>query len=108
MVWMACKPTRRGVIKIYIRGQELCQRVQCEQFEAKVLDLEGLARHLDAPVVQRQLVLARPELLPISLEEAKQYWQASTRRVYEMEDKSGELLYWLATHGAAARVVPAV
>ncbi|KAJ1193422.1 hypothetical protein NDU88_002720 [Pleurodeles waltl] len=30
------------------------------------------------------------------------------RRVYEMGDKFGKLLYWLATHGAAARVVPAV
>ncbi|KAJ1101374.1 hypothetical protein NDU88_006442 [Pleurodeles waltl] len=33
---------------------------------------------------------------------------ASTRRVYEMGDKSGKLLYWLVTHGAAARVVPVI
>ncbi|KAJ1216795.1 hypothetical protein NDU88_004394 [Pleurodeles waltl] len=84
------------------------QRAQCEQLKAKILELEGRARHLDAPVVQCQLALARSELRQISLEEAKQCWQALTGRVYEMGDKSGKLLYWLATRGAAARVVPAV
>ncbi|KAJ1083679.1 hypothetical protein NDU88_003834 [Pleurodeles waltl] len=98
----------RDTIKSYIRGQEQRQWVCCEQIEAAILDLEGRTGCSDAPAVQRQLVLAWSELRQISLEEAKQCWQASTGRVYEMGDKSGKLLYWLATHGAAARVVPAI
>ncbi|KAJ1208814.1 hypothetical protein NDU88_004197 [Pleurodeles waltl] len=88
--------------------QERHQRPHREQLEAKILELEGRARHSNATVVQRQLVLARSELCQISLEEAKQCWQMSTGRVYEMGDKSGKLLYWLATHEAAARLLPAI
>ncbi|KAJ1105436.1 hypothetical protein NDU88_002842 [Pleurodeles waltl] len=107
-LWAACKPTMRGIIKSYIRGQEWHQRAQCDQLNAKILELEGQTSHLDVPVVLCQLALVQSKLCQVSLEEAKQCWQASTRRVNEMGDNSGKLLYWLATHGATARVVLAI
>ncbi|KAJ1082198.1 hypothetical protein NDU88_002366 [Pleurodeles waltl] len=108
MVWAACKPTMRGIIRSYIREQERRQWTRCEQLEAQLVELEGHAGHPDALTMQQQLVLARSELHQISLEEAKQCWQALTRRVYKLGNKAGKLLYWLATHGAVAKVVPAI
>ncbi|KAJ1158121.1 hypothetical protein NDU88_010815 [Pleurodeles waltl] len=64
-VWVPCKPTIRGTIKSYIRGQERRQRARCAQIKAAILELEGRAGCSDAPAVQRQLVLARSELCQI-------------------------------------------
>ncbi|KAJ1148896.1 hypothetical protein NDU88_001720 [Pleurodeles waltl] len=104
MLWAACTPTMQGIIKCHIRGQEQCQRVKCVQLEAKILELGGQTKHFDIQVVQHQLAISRSELRQVSLEEAKQWWQALTRRVYGMDDKSDKLLYWPATRGAAAKV----
>ncbi|KAJ1172887.1 hypothetical protein NDU88_004729 [Pleurodeles waltl] len=98
----------RGIIKGCILAQEQSQRVRCEQLEAKILELGGHAGHPDVLAIQHQLALAWTELRQRSLEEAKQCWQTSIRRVYELGDKAGKLLYWLAIHGAVARVVPAI
>ncbi|KAJ1106147.1 hypothetical protein NDU88_003550 [Pleurodeles waltl] len=98
----------RGFVKIYIRGQEQRQRARCAQLKAKLLELEGQTGHLDTQAVQHQPALVWSDLQQISLEEAKQCWQASTSRVYGIRDRSSKLLFWLATRGAAARVVPAL
>ncbi|KAJ1209018.1 hypothetical protein NDU88_004397 [Pleurodeles waltl] len=68
------------------------RRRRCgRHLETKLLELEGLTGHLDTQAVQRQLTLAWSELRQISIEEAKQCWQAATSRVYGMGDKSALL-----------------
>ncbi|KAJ1199217.1 hypothetical protein NDU88_003055 [Pleurodeles waltl] len=52
----------RGIIKGYICVQEQRQRAQCEQLEAKILELEGRAGHPDALEIQCHLALAQSGL----------------------------------------------
>ncbi|KAJ1112462.1 hypothetical protein NDU88_000726 [Pleurodeles waltl] len=55
-----------------------------------------------------RVALLRAEIQQVSFAEARQCWQASTKRVYKSGDKMGKPLYWLATQAISAWVVPLI
>ncbi|KAJ1175744.1 hypothetical protein NDU88_001031 [Pleurodeles waltl] len=73
-----------------------------------MVDLERGAWQPDGEELQRKLALLCAELRQASLAEARQCWQATTQRVYELGDKTGKLLFWLATCDVSAWVVPLI
>ncbi|KAJ1191155.1 hypothetical protein NDU88_000471 [Pleurodeles waltl] len=68
----------------------------------------ALSPQSDGEKPGRQLALLCAELQKVSNAEARQCWQASIQRVYQLGDKTRNLLYWLATRDVSARVVPLI
>ncbi|KAJ1164887.1 hypothetical protein NDU88_005320 [Pleurodeles waltl] len=77
-LWVASKPSLRGVIKGYVRWQEAQQYKRVAKLEGKLMDLESRARQTGKEGMEEQLALLRPEIWQVSLLETRQCWQAST------------------------------
>ena len=104
---MAGKTTIRGIAKAFIRSNEREKAAVVAALESKILGTECRAGQESSSTVARQLEIDRASLKQLLLEEARQYWRASTQKVYDQDDKNGKLLYWLATHGQSATIIPA-
>ncbi|KAJ1108813.1 hypothetical protein NDU88_006183 [Pleurodeles waltl] len=107
-LWVANKSSLRGVTKGCVRRREAQQSQRITVLEGEMANLECRARQLDGEELRRQLAFLRAELWQVSLVQARQCWQASTQRVYELGDMTGKLLYQLATRDVSARVVPLI
>ncbi|KAJ1176986.1 hypothetical protein NDU88_002253 [Pleurodeles waltl] len=103
--WVASKPSLRVIIKGYVRRREALPSQSITGLESGIADLEHLVQWSDWEP-GRQLALLSMELRQVSLVEARQCWQASTQKVYELADKTGKVLYWLATGVVLAWVIP--
>ncbi|KAJ1134055.1 hypothetical protein NDU88_000519 [Pleurodeles waltl] len=86
------------------------QQRKCSRSRKSRVVAGELKGHPEASPVElrRELELRRAEFRQVSLGETQQHWQASTQRVYELGDKTGKLLYWLATRDVSVRVVPLI
>ncbi|KAJ1149625.1 hypothetical protein NDU88_002432 [Pleurodeles waltl] len=107
-LWMARKPSMRGVSKGYIRQWEAWQAQWITGLESRIADLESRVQWSDRRELGSQLVLLCAEFWQVSLAEARQCWQASTQKVYELGDKTGKLVYWLVTCNVSSQVVPLI
>ncbi|KAJ1170365.1 hypothetical protein NDU88_002242 [Pleurodeles waltl] len=92
----ASKPSLRGIIKRYVQRLEALPYQHITGLESKIADLERLVLRSDMGELGRQLTLLRTELRQVSLAKARQCWQASTQKVYELvSDFSDDMMICL-------------